>query len=415
MQDVVDQMRSDLNIDSDGPVMWRVSYLGREPVSTMRVAQEIASAFINESLVDRSALTAQTNEFLESAAEDARRRLVEREQRLVAYRLAHSGELPTQVNANMGAMANASAQLQSNAQAVSTARQRQIFLERELSAAKDPSAPLPVAPAPAPGRAAGPPPSTTLQDLAEARRQLELVRTLYTAIHPDVRRWTSMVNDLEAKAAAEGLRAPAADLPAGVTPAEAARLRRIDEVQQQLTEVEKQLADAAVEEQRLRAEFEVYKARLEAAPKREAELTELMRDYGEIHGSYTELRRKSEDAMLASNLARREIGEQFKLLEPATVPTVPFSPDRQRITLFGMLAGLAMGVAVIGLLEYRDSTFKTDRQVATVLGLPVLAVVPVMRSDRERRRGLVLKVLLHLGLGTAVAGALVVVALTFLS
>ena len=56
--------------------------------------------------------------------------------------------------------------------------------------------------------------------------------------------------------------------------------------------------------------------------------------------------------------------------------------------------GLAAGAAAAGLLEYRDSTLKTDADVLVALSLPVLALVPRMQSAAERyqrrRRRLIL-------------------------
>ena len=37
------------------------------------------------------------------------------------------------------------------------------------------------------------------------------------------------------------------------------------------------------------------------------------------------------------------------------------------------------------LLEYRDTSFKTDDDIVTTLALPVLAVIPAMTSAAERR------------------------------
>jgi capsular polysaccharide biosynthesis protein len=51
----------------------------------------------------------------------------------------------------------------------------------------------------------------------------------------------------------------------------------------------------------------------------------------------------------------------------------------------GSALGLAIGLALIALLEYRDSTFKTEEDVLRVLQLPVLALVPIMASEREMR------------------------------
>ena len=68
------------------------------------------------------------------------------------------------------------------------------------------------------------------------------------------------------------------------------------------------------------------------------------------------------------NLERRQIGEQFRIIDPARMPERPISPDRCGINMMGLLAGLALGLALVALLEYRDTTFKTDEDVVTTPG-----------------------------------------------
>lgn len=52
----------------------------------------------------------------------------------------------------------------------------------------------------------------------------------------------------------------------------------------------------------------------------------------------------------------------------------------------GLAAGLALGIAIVGFLEYRDTTLKTDADVMVSLSLPVLAVIPAMLTAGERKR-----------------------------
>jgi hypothetical protein len=40
---------------------------------------------------------------------------------------------------------------------------------------------------------------------------------------------------------------------------------------------------------------------------------------------------------------------------------------------------------IVGLLEFLNSSFRKEEDVYRTLSLPVLAMVPVMSSDRERR------------------------------
>jgi capsular polysaccharide biosynthesis protein len=49
-----------------------------------------------------------------------------------------------------------------------------------------------------------------------------------------------------------------------------------------------------------------------------------------------------------------------------------------------MAVGLVIGVLLIGLGEYRDSSFHREEDVERLLSLHVLAVVPLMVTDGER-------------------------------
>ena len=49
------------------------------------------------------------------------------------------------------------------------------------------------------------------------------------------------------------------------------------------------------------------------------------------------------------------------------------------------IGGLVLGFLLVGFSEMRDSSFKLEQDVMRTLDLPVLALVPVMSSDAERR------------------------------
>ena len=129
-----------------------------------------------------------------------------------------------------------------------------------------------------------------------------------------------------------------------------------------------------------------YQARIAAVPSRETELVELTRDYETLRQSYTNLLAKSENARMSANLERRQIGEQFRVLEPARLPERPISPNRLQINAMGALAGLAAGLGLLLFLEYRDRSMRTEADVRAALGLPVLAVIRTLGDDGQRRR-----------------------------
>ena len=53
---------------------------------------------------------------------------------------------------------------------------------------------------------------------------------------------------------------------------------------------------------------------------------------------------------------------------------------------FGAAAGLILGLAVAALLEFRDRTFYSVQDVQEVLQLPIVAHLPLVMIDADRRR-----------------------------
>ena len=171
--------------------------------------------------------------------------------------------------------------------------------------------------------------------------------------------------------------------------------------------------EKATEGQRLTKVAAGYQQRVEAVPTRESEMAELTRDYTTLQAAYTSLLQKKEDSQIAANLERRQIGEQFKLLDPARLPERPFSPNRQQINNFGLIGGLALGIALVVLIEFRDSSFKTDEEIFDTLALPVLAIVPVMQSKPERKKAFRWRIALHTACAMTVAVCLALVVYTY--
>ena len=112
MEDIVEQMRRDINSQVVRGDAFRISYQGDNPRTVMRVTERLAALFIEENLRDREVLHEGTNQFLEAQLEDARRRLVEHEKKLEDYRREHAGQLPSQLDSNLQVLQSAQMQIQ---------------------------------------------------------------------------------------------------------------------------------------------------------------------------------------------------------------------------------------------------------------------------------------------------------------
>ena len=203
--------------------------------------------------------------------------------------------------------------------------------------------------------------------------------------HPDVLRQKRIVAELQRRADAEA----GTSVVSPLTPAETMRQSRLRETKAEIDALDRQIVAKTAEEQRLRGVLAGYQQRIEAAPAREAELSELTRDYETLQQNYRSLLGKKQESQIAANLERRQIGEQFKILDQARLPEKPYSPDRPKLYVISIVSALAIGFACAAFAEYRDRTLRSEEDVKLILNLFVLATVPLVQptpsSVRARR------------------------------
>ena len=121
-------------------------------------------------------------------------------------------------------------------------------------------------------------------------------------------------------------------------------------------------------------------------PQREQEMIALKRDYENIKKSYEELLAKELQSQISLKLEEKQKGEQFKILEPAKLPTQPFKPDRLKILALALMASLVIGAGGAVGLEVLDSTLRGSRDFKSFFDLPILACLPVIENAEYRRR-----------------------------
>ena len=396
MEDVVEKMRKDIAVDTVKGDAFTVSYTSGDARTAMKVTERLASMFIEENLRDREVMAEGTDQFLESQLDDARHNLIEDEKKLEEYRKKYSGELPSQLQSNLQVIQTTETQLQALVDSINHDRDQKLLLQRLIDDAQPPLQSNATEPAATKPRLED---ETTAADGAaseasgrarSASEQLELARSTLRSLelrlkpeHPDVVRLKSAIRDLEAKAAAEPHNRPAPAKP--VVPDDTARQKRVHDNQLEIDALDRRIAEKEEYERKLQQSIAGYQRRVEAVPSRESELAELTRDYDTLQKTYAGLLAKKEDSKIAANLERRQIGEQFKILDPARVPEKPVSPNRPLIEGAGAAAGLIIGVGIVALLEYLDTTLKVEDDIVQALTLPVLALIPVMTTAADRK------------------------------
>ena len=401
MEDVIALMRNAVEIEVGprgrgprgflDPDSFRLKFTYADARTSQRVTEELASWFIAENTRQRSSQATSTNEFLDQQLAEARARLVAHEKKVEAFRERHAGRLPSQVDGNMQAIQSSQLELSGVAASLEADRARKAMTERlyndavnELKIAA--AAPPPVVTSAEPGATAN---LTARQQLEAARQHLARLELRLTNEHPDVIRARRMVGDLEVKADEEAKLAqssPTAATARPTSPEETQRRERVSSLRAELDGITQQIASKERDQARLRGQIADYQGRINSVPGLESEWTSLSRDYDTLQESYRGLLKKSEESKVAANLERQQIGEQFRVLDPAQVPLRPLSPQRLIINAGGLALGFVIGLLLIGGLEFLDATYHNEADVVGALALGVVAVIPQVATAADVQR-----------------------------
>ena len=152
--------------------------------------------------------------------------------------------------------------------------------------------------------------------------------------------------------------------------------REIAQLRATLHNLDQVIEEKAREQEQIKQAIKVYEDRVQSSPAVEQQFKELTRGYQTALDSYNGLLRKRDESAMAAELERKQEGEQFRVLDPANLPDKPSFPNRPLFAVEGLGGGLALGLGIAFLLEMKDSSLKTERDVEFALRLPVLAMIP---------------------------------------
>jgi len=116
-------------------------------------------------------------------------------------------------------------------------------------------------------------------------------------------------------------------------------------VESRLKATKAEIDNYQAEAKKLRARMDDFESRLNLTPLREQELAEVTRNYDNSRQNYQSLLQKKLQSELATNLEKRQQGEQFHIIDPANLPLKPAKPNRLEIVIIGWALGLGVGLA----------------------------------------------------------------------
>jgi len=334
------------------------------PRTAQDVCATITSMFIDENLHDRKQHGIETTEFLGQQLTDAKAKLDDQDAKLAAFESRNLHTLPDEEKTNLNLLTGLTSQLDAATQALARAQQDKTFTESMLSqevAAWQASQ-------------GGTNPETMEQQLSAMQADLVKLEARYTEDHPDVIKAKNDIAALKKKIAdSEVQKTPDSDRIArpAVEPQQIAQLRA------QLHTYDQAIAERSREQEQIKQQIAVFQERIQSSPAVEQEYKALTRDYQTALEFYNDLLKKRDQSAMASDLEQRQQGEQFRVLDPANLPDQPSFPNRPLFAAGGLVGGLGLGLGLAFMMEMRDTSLRTERDVEFSLHLPVIALIPV--------------------------------------
>ena len=369
MEDLVERMRklvavtpvsADFGTRTGGLPGFYISFSARDPHLAQQVCGEITSMFMQENLRAREQTAEGTTEFLSSQLDEAKRKLDEQDQKLAAFKERYINQLPGQEQTNISILASLNAQLDAANQTIARAEQDQTFdqsqLNQQLAAWK--------------ASQSGSDSDSLEKKLQDLQSQLSALEARYTPDHPDVIKTKNEIAELKKQLGQEPVPDTSQARSAQLEPPEIRALRS------QIHQLESLKNEKSKQQEDLQKQIQAYQSRVQMSPMVEEQYKGLTRDYQTALNFYNELLAKKTQSAMATDLERKQQGEQFRVMDPPNLPEKPAWPNRPLVALGGLVGGLALGCGLGFLVELRDKTLHSDQDVVFYLNLPVLTQIP---------------------------------------
>ena len=401
-------------------IAFTLAYEGENPSTVQKVANRLASLYLEANLKTREQRASNITTFLERELKNLKTQIDEKESKISQFKQIHGQELPEYRTINMQAVSRMNQQLDQAAMQIRSQQERKIYLEGQL-ANVDPLMPVVTE--------EGKTMMNPRERLKYLRLQLISLQSQMSDKHPDVKRMKGEIAELEAKVGdtndslgkikqlkdSEGR---LAILKGKLGPRHPDVIKLEKEVKLLKTQVESlksqtvantvsennpenpayislktQIASAEMEiralnqvKRQLEEKINRYQQLIDNTPLVEKEYNDLIRDQQADQLKYQEIMNKLMDAKVSQGMEESQQAERFTIIDPALSPERPAKPNRLAIVLIGFVLALGFGVGLAAVRENLNTTVKNTAELSHSTGLPVLANIPLLQTTEDLQK-----------------------------
>jgi len=373
-EEVVAKMRKDIKFNTisadvvdprtgrpaQATIAFSVSYDGRNPMVVQKIANELASLYLNENLKTREKQSLGTTRFMEDEMKSVQAELVKVDAKIASFKQQNINALPELTQINFQMLDGIDRDIRQMNEQLKAAREKEGYLQSELNAI---------------------PTDAANQDktrLNELRMKLVDLRSRFSDKHPDVIKTKADIAEINKQLRGADRNSPDGkpDNPSYTNLASQLAATRTD-----IESTKRILADL------FKKRDNMHK-RIGASPRVEEGYKNLAMERNALQLKYDDLSKKFMEARVAHGLEKEQMGERFTLIDAARLPEKPISPNIPAIILIGFVLGIGSGCGAAALKENGDQAVYGVDDLAKSVGLPVLGAIPeiVTAQDCARSR-----------------------------
>lgn len=391
MESIIGTIRRDIHVEvntsrndiTDG---FDIKFRYRDPRITQAVTSELASKYIDVQTANTVNSTAAAKQFIDDQVRQTKDELDVIDGKRLQFMKENLGSLPSEAQSLLSQLTG----LREQQKTLTTELGR---LQDRRSTAASNLALIKRATEQSIGDAAEnlTDPKTTLawaelvKRKADLQAELQHLRTEYTAKHPDVLAKQSQIESVQKEmdqqiadwreriAEKQKKLQSRPDLQAAALEGEIKRIdSEINREQELIKENEKQIATLL--------------DRVNKVPGSDVALGAIDREYQTKKAAYDLLLQQQQKISLGADAASQQQSEGIQVVDPANLPQKPVAPKRFMLAIFGVGAGLLLGLLLTALFEVPLlRTIQNSEDVRHYTGLPVLISVPELLTPQEAR------------------------------
>ncbi len=164
----------------------------------------------------------------------------------------------------------------------------------------------------------------------------------------------------------------------------------------QIADIDSQIAVVEQQRDQFLEQMKVLQDTIDRTPANQIASDALTRDYLNTQQQYNTAVARQAQAAAGERIEVLSKGEKISVLDAATIPTSPASPNRPVIGIGGVVAGMMLGLGTIVLMEVLNRSVRRPKDIVKSFGITPIVTIPYLRTPGEtmKRRSLFIGCLL---------------------